>query len=106
MPQGSRRLKIKSDEFGVVDYEFPEKLEKQVAYRLGIVPLKQDPFSQEAIDEANKIISRYWQVTGLKNIMDMLPSYDVSSEVCIVNKEDTLIYETRASLDCSSKKCL
>lgn len=106
MPQGSKRLKIKSNEYGVIEYAFPEKIEKQAVYRLVLVPLKKDPYSSEAIEEANKVINRYWEVTGLKSMLDndVLSSYNVKHEIRIISDNDTLIYETQTSLDVLSQK--
>lgn len=106
MPQGSRRLKIKNDEYGTVGYEFPEKLEKQMTYELRIDPLKKNPFSQEALAEAERVINRYWEVTGLKEIKDknILPSFSMKNDVRISYEGDTLVYETQMMFDISSKK--
>lgn len=37
MAQGSRNITIKSDEFGSLKYEFTQKLEKQVVYKLALL---------------------------------------------------------------------
>ena len=104
--QGSKRMKIRSNEYGVIEYEFPEEIVKQSAYRLEIIPLKKDPFSTEAIEEANKVINRYWEITGLKSYLGnkMLPSYNVKNEVKIICKGESITYETQTCMDLSSEK--
>lgn len=36
LTQGTRRLTLKHDKYGILRYEFPEKIEKQVVYRLAL----------------------------------------------------------------------
>jgi hypothetical protein len=56
MTKGSRNLTIKSDKFGSLKYDFDEKLEKQVVYKLTLKLVQSD---------ANKIRTLVMPVAGL-----------------------------------------
>jgi opacity protein-like surface antigen len=56
MTQGSRNITIKSDKFGSLKYDFDEKLEKQVVYKMTLKLIQSD---------ANKIRTLVMPVVGL-----------------------------------------
>lgn len=58
MSKGSRRIVIQSGEFGTQTYEFPERLEKSVAYRLEL---------QLVLSEDQKIRTLVMPVAGISN---------------------------------------
>lgn len=107
MTQGSKRLKIKSNDYGTIIYDFPERLQKQSVYRLALSPAEIDLFSSEKLLEAEKIRNRHLKATGLYKIVEsgVLPPYTEIKDVVLKNEGKEEIYcETQISLDTLNKK--
>ncbi len=59
MTNNSRRITIKSDLFGVINYEFPERLRKQVVYKLSLkVEEPEETYREKELAKVTKQVSR------------------------------------------------
>lgn len=107
MPYGSKRLRIKTNDYGVVAYEFPAPLQKQSVYLLSVSLMKEGSFSPDKILEAEKVINRYLEVTGLHKLIeaDILPPMTIiSNETLKVVGQEEQSYENILSIDTLNKK--
>lgn len=56
MTNDSRNININSDLFGMMRYEFPERLRKQVVYKLSLkIEAPEETYAQEGLDEVMKL---------------------------------------------------
>jgi opacity protein-like surface antigen len=91
MTQGSRNLTIKSDKFGTLRYEFPEKLEKQVVYKMTLKLIQSD---------ANKIRTLVMPVMGFGQATSFGVMIGVVKKSGFYVKAKTNLKSQSTSLEC------
>jgi hypothetical protein len=94
MTQGSRNITIKSDKFGSLKYDFDEKLQKQVVYKMTLKLIQSD---------ANKIRTLVMPVVGLGEATSFGAMIGVVKKVGGYAKIKTNLKSQSTTMECTSE---
>jgi opacity protein-like surface antigen len=94
MTQGSRNITIKSDKFGSLKYDFDEKLQKQVVYKMTLRLIQSD---------ANKIRTLVMPVAGLGEATSFGAMIGVVKKYGFYVKAKTNLQSQSTELECTSE---
>jgi opacity protein-like surface antigen len=94
MTQGSRNITIKSDKFGSLKYDFDEKLQKQVVYKLTLKIVQSD---------ANKIRTLVMPVAGIGEATSFGAMIGVVKKVGFYVKAKTNLQSQNTELECDGE---
>jgi opacity protein-like surface antigen len=94
MTQGSRNITIKSDKFGSLKYDFDEKLEKQVVYKMTLRLIQSD---------ANKIRTLVMPVAGFGEATSFGAMIGVVKKYGFYVKAKTNLQSQSTELECTSE---